>query len=148
MRCVNFIQTCASGRGPAILERSSRGKRAPHLVRSTEKVHHFNRKIKDSTRHAYISMPIPRHSVSQEQESYSNTKTLSSKSMARIAAFRLVALLSLAVHLAQSASCRSCPPTKPSQPPPCKHKSSPSSIPCALHLHKLPCPHQHPHSPR
>ncbi|KAF7105744.1 hypothetical protein CFC21_106537, partial [Triticum aestivum] len=50
--------------------------------------------------------------------------------MARIAAFLLVALLSLDVHLAQSASCRSCPPTKPSQPPPCKHKSSPSSIPC------------------
>ncbi|KAF7105755.1 hypothetical protein CFC21_106533 [Triticum aestivum] len=51
--------------------------------------------------------------------------------MAHIAAFLLVALLSLDVHLAQSASCRSCPPTKPSQPPPCKHKSSPSSIPCA-----------------
>uniref|UniRef100_A0A453QCJ7 Bifunctional inhibitor/plant lipid transfer protein/seed storage helical domain-containing protein n=1 Tax=Aegilops tauschii subsp. strangulata TaxID=200361 RepID=A0A453QCJ7_AEGTS len=46
-----------------------------------------------------------------------------SKSMARFAALLLVALLSLAMHLAPSVACRSCPTTKPSQPPPRKHKS-------------------------
>uniref|UniRef100_A0A453QCK3 Bifunctional inhibitor/plant lipid transfer protein/seed storage helical domain-containing protein n=1 Tax=Aegilops tauschii subsp. strangulata TaxID=200361 RepID=A0A453QCK3_AEGTS len=50
-------------------------------------------------------------------------QTLSSKSMARFAALLLVALLSLAMHLAPSVACRSCPTTKPSQPPPRKHKS-------------------------
>uniref|UniRef100_A0A453QCJ5 Bifunctional inhibitor/plant lipid transfer protein/seed storage helical domain-containing protein n=1 Tax=Aegilops tauschii subsp. strangulata TaxID=200361 RepID=A0A453QCJ5_AEGTS len=38
--------------------------------------------------------------------------------MARFAALLLVALLSLAMHLAPSVACRSCPTTKPSQPPP------------------------------
>ncbi|XBI34133.1 hypothetical protein VPH35_119971 [Triticum aestivum] len=48
--------------------------------------------------------------------------------MARIAVLLLVALLSLAVHLAPSAACRSCPTTKPSRPPPRKHKSRPSPV--------------------